>query len=1166
MSDTGKQSPLGVNTLNSYLNAQGLTINPVFTGYVGTSHNFPGYGFGTICQNTVLRVITHAIHEGYYGNADGIPYTSVYNNLISIGGGFINTPISSITSGIDPGTDNIWFKVTYTNNVTLTPNSYVKISGATPNGYNGNWLVESVGSDTAGTKYFRVAVTANYGTATTPGVFSVDTQVPGLGNAKAIVYTWEDLIGRFGTGSFNLGDTKGWGGSIYKNNLEGPDPNPATQWAYIRLMALQAWMEFNYNSTLEVGDQVNPAGYRDFLQSFNSAAGFINYSNSAILPVDNSKTFLDGTYSNMNDLISADITGISLATKSFGQDLIAMGKVLNLEKIATFGLPSNLLRTLAQTNALTQNISLAIISTGINTNELGEILGNLKQPTVEQEQKLYAAFFLTVGDSLKEALIPLNCKTQGLTSLADLLDPIKMFPNSYETLTVPVYNTTAQPTNSKTYYPIYVNGGTNPNLTSPAVLSQIGAQTPVGTPQISSTTPSANITIQQPTIGFGSYLSTIVPPAQATACGAIAASFLQVKNITNVPVEKFGQVVTNIETIVGLPVNGTNVPTNLPLRTAGRPLIALGSGPQGTYTASDFFGCMSGLPYNGPLKNILARLQEVATRKLFNIYHETYLAVTEQRAKMHIEQPYWYVITKAYVPPTAGANPANPSYDPLVPGSHQYINAPYDSPVYWVSQGSAEEYDWYYRITFGVAVSGGGYGRGTAPNPLVSISPNNVSASSVSTVGRNDNDIPGMFGRVSTSDNYGNNYMWAHTVQDNWTTNIYPNTTPPHYPPKDDAWVRANMPEEIITIEAPPIQMLPIQDNGDFSTAGTNTPGFSISYKGTKAEGTWFWPTGGSAPGMNTPIQGYISQANEEINYINGVNRTSCQSLNDSWNATGTQLTIEQRARQTGLKPPLEDTRQNYMSLYPTVVYNFVDGLAQYAKNTQPHMYAQTMENISDLQTPGGQSAVVSMRQQRNQERLTLLGIELDNNIEDKLPYDQQKILIANGSLPTGTTNPNIPSGSTISTTTTTTTTGNTTTTTTTASTTIPTGNTTTSTASTVDSTGNVVIVTPIGTVDPITGIYYPTDPNYGGQVPPIPLDTGNAFIPTGDTGGTGTGGTGTGGIGTPGSFAGSPYTNLIPPELNSWYSSNTLYPSTYTVSQAIEEVILCNCDCWQIA
>ena len=1096
MSDTGKQSPLGVNALNSYLNAQGLTINPVFTGYVGTSHNFPGYSFGSVCQNTVLRVITHAIHEGYYGNADGIPYTSVYNNLITIGGGFVNIPISSITSGVDAGTDHIWFKVTYTNNVTLTANSYVKISGVTPSGYNGNWLIESVGSESAGTKYFRVAVTANYGTATVPGSFAIDNQVPGLGNAKAIVYTWEDLIGRFGTGSFNLGDTKGWGGSTYKNNLEGPDPNPATQWAYTRLMALQAWMEFNYNSTLERGDQINPAGYRDFLQSFNSAAGFISYSNSAILPVDNSKTFLDGTYSNMNDLISGDITGISLATKSFGQDLIAMGKVLNLEKIATFGLPSNLLKTLAQTNALTQNISLAIVATGINTNELGEILGNIKQPTTEQEQKLYAAFFLTVGQSLTEALIPLNCKTVGLESLADLLNPKKMFPNSYETLTVPLYNTTVQQTNSKTYYPIYVNGSVNPNLTSPAVMEQIGVQTPVGTPQISTTTPSANITIQQPTIGFGSYLSTIVPPAQATACGAIAASFLQVKNITNVPVEKFGQVVTNIESIVGLPVNGTNVPTNLPLRTAGRPLIALGSGPQGTYTASDFFGCMSGLPYNGSLKNILARLQEVATRKLFNIYHETYLAVTEQRAKMGIAQPYWYIITKPYVPPTAAANPANPDYDPEIPGSEPYLNAPTDSPVYWSAPGSPEEYDWYYRITFQVDIVGGGYGRGTAPNPLVSISPNNVGASSVSNVGRDDNDIPGMFGRVSTSDNFGHDYLWAHTVQDNWHPTIYPATTPPHYPPKDQAWVEANMPEEIITIEAPPIQMLPIQSNGNFATDGQNTPGFSRSYKRIISQGTWFWPAGGSSPGMNNPISGYIGQANAEIDSINSNKRTSCQSLNDSWNATGAQLTIEQRARQNGLKPPLDSVRQNYMSLFPTVVYNFVDGLAQYAKSTEPHMYAQTMENISDLQTPGGQSAVASMRQQRNQERLTLLGIDLDNNIEDKLPNDQQKILIANGTLPTGTSNPNIPSGSTIATTTTTISN----TTTTTANTTTNLSNTTTATASTVDPTGTIVIVTPIGTVDPITGIYYPIDPNYGGQVPPVPIDTGNAFISTGST------------------------------------------------------------------
>jgi hypothetical protein len=499
MSDTNKQSPLGVNTLNSLLSATGLTINPVFAGYAGTSHDFDTYTLGKVCNGTVLRLLTYAINQAYSGNTDGRPNANTYNNLISIGGGYTTVNINSITSGIDPVTSQIWFKATYTstNTVTVTANSYVIISGATPNGYNGSWLVESVGSDSPGTNYFKIAVTADYGSASTPGAFTADTQVPALGNSKPLEYTWEKMIGPYGSGTFNLNDKKGWGGSLYKNNLSAgaytssPETaNPSTRWGYVRLLALQAWQEFNFNNTLNEGDEVNIAGYRDFLQSFTNASGFIGYSNTAILPVDNSNTFLDGIYSNMNDLITGDITGISLATKAFGQDLIALGKALNLNTIATFGLPSNLLKTLIQHSALTQNISLAIIATGISTSELGALISNTVPPTVEQEQKLYAAFYLTVGDSLAEALIPLNCKTQGLESLADLLNPKKMFPNSYETLTVPVYNTTQQPTNSKTYYPIYVNSGTNANLNNPDIVQQIGPQTPIGTPSIQTALPS----------------------------------------------------------------------------------------------------------------------------------------------------------------------------------------------------------------------------------------------------------------------------------------------------------------------------------------------------------------------------------------------------------------------------------------------------------------------------------------------------------------------------------------------------------------------------------------------------------------------------------------------------------------------------------------------------
>jgi hypothetical protein len=657
----------------------------------------------------------------------------------------------------------------------------------------------------------------------------------------------------------------------------------------------------------------------------------------------------------------------------------------------------------------------------------------------------------------------------------------------------------------------------------------------------------ATIQIQQPAKGYGSYLSGIVPPEIAVSAGAFSATMQQIQNIQEVSIEKFAQVVTNIETMVGLNTNSNStnlVPTNLPLRTAGRPKIALGSGPQGSYTMSDFFGCMSGLPYNGRsylgpllpecgLEGIYNKLNQLATRKLFNIYHETYLAVTEQRAKMGIAQPYWYVITKPYVPPTPGANPGNPNYDPDPESPTydpvEYTYPPTDSPVYWVDPGSAEEYDWYYRITFQVDVVGGGYGRGTAPNPIVTIAPNNVGASSVSNVGRDDNEIPGMFGRVSTSNNFGHDYLWAHTVQDNWAVTIYPVTTPPHYPPKDDGWVRANMPEEIITIEAPPIQMLPVQSNGNFATDGVNTPGFSISYKRIVSQGTWFWPAGGSSPGMNTPISGYIGQANAEIDSINSTNRANCQKLNDYWNSTGFQLTIEQRARQEGLRPPLDNPRQNFLSLYPTTIYTFVDSVPQYGKNTEPHMYAQTIENITNWDTIGGQSIVGMMRENRNQDRLSAIGVSLDNNILDKLPYDQQKVLIANGTLPTGLANPNIPSGA------------------------ITAGPVTpfipnTTTPSTPVTIRNRVDIKPqpAGSINVGTGEYIITNPIFGGQVPGQPIDIGDPA--------------------EPGSFAGSPYSNLISPNLNSWYTSSTLMPSTYTVNQAIEEVIRCNCDCWLLA
>ena len=603
----------------------------------------------------------------------------------------------------------------------------------------------------------------------------------------------------------------------------------------------------------------------------------------------------------------------------------------------------------------------------------------------------------------------------------------------------------------------------------------------------------ADTIIQQFPVGFGSYLAGILPPDVATAAGAFGVSVGQIKNITTVPVEKFAQVCMNLETIKGLNVNGTQVPTNLNLRNAARPLIALGSGPQQSYTMSDFFGCMSGLPYNGPLINIYNKLNEVATRKLFNIYHETYLAVTYARARLNITQPVYFVNIQPFI-----ENPANPNYQPN-PSEPNYDPDPYVN--YSTGVPTTSPYfqpridDWYYTLQISVDVKGGGYSRGTAPPPNISFDPNNVMATAVSTINNNDSNIPGDFGRVTSASIVSQTPFMYETT----TVNQY---GPPDPPEPDEEWVY---------IELPPIDYLPVQANGNFATNGTNVPpGYGKSTLGDTDPGPAQWP------GMNLIIQQYIDQANDEIDAILLAKPTQCKSLNDSWNDTGYQLNIEQRARVSALRPPLDDvTREDFLSLFPTSQYTFTDSIPLYAKNIMPHMYAQTLEAICNLNTPGGQSIVAMMRESRNQNRLTEMGVTLDNNIKDTLTNLQQSILAGTPVVVGGQT--------------------------------VPTG------------------TIPIATYDPTTNDSIIVNPDYSTNNPADVGTTGsNTTSTTGSTSSTievVDYGTST----TPGSFSGSEYANITPPNLNIYNISNTLLSSTYTIAEAIDDVIRCNCDCWDL-
>ena len=418
MSDTGKQSPLGVNTLSSLLQNIGFNINPIMVTFTGSSTSASSATqLGKIVNDTCLRLLTYSINDAY---GRGQP------SLVTAG----NFTIGSTYTIFSVGTTD------YT------------LIGAGSNTTGVTFIATGVGSGT-GTAMPGTATSYTVSNTTYNNLISIGANtIPALGNSPPSTFNDPDI----------------------RVDPESTYTNEVTRWGYVRLFALQGYNEFNYNSGLSA----DSGAYKDFLSGFMSSYSFIESSNDAILAVNNSQEFLDGTYSNMDDLITGDITGVSVATTVFGQDLIASGKAINLQTIATFGLPSNLLSTLQKNNAITKSISLALIANGVTVTELEQMLGNISAVTKEQERKIYGAFGIILGQDLKDVLVSLNCKTIGLESLADLLSPIKLFPNSYTTLTVPVYNTVGGPANSKIYYPIYVNDGLNSQLRSPTAAQQNG--------------------------------------------------------------------------------------------------------------------------------------------------------------------------------------------------------------------------------------------------------------------------------------------------------------------------------------------------------------------------------------------------------------------------------------------------------------------------------------------------------------------------------------------------------------------------------------------------------------------------------------------------------------------------------------------------------------------
>jgi hypothetical protein len=229
-------------------------------------------------------------------------------------------------------------------------------------------------------------------------------------------------------------------------------------------------------------------------------------------------------------------------------------------------------------------------------------------------------------------------------------------------------------------------------------------------------------------------------------------------------------------------------------------------------------------------------------------------------------------------------------------------------------------------------------------------------------------------------------------------------------------------------------------------------------------------------------------------------------------------LAVEQRARYLGLIPatiPRTSSFTNQQSITA-----FVDGMATYSLDTRPHMSAQTIEMIVDRETAGGQSTIALMREFRNKKRLADIGIPLNNTIPNTMTDPQTALLTSNGVIegglaPGGYTTPSWPNPA----------------------------------------------PDPLGYVE--DDLFYPTSSTKPGTLSTLTDGNTNPIVYPNVPDGSITG--------MPTGLSGTPIITPIvmidfdpgDPALDSRFINSSLPSARFTVNEAIQHVVECNCDCW---
>lgn len=267
-----------------------------------------------------------------------------------------------------------------------------------------------------------------------------------------------------------------------------------------------------------------------FCQAYFSSSGYISLVNPVIISAANANTnYLGPTFAGMGSLITGDLAQVNLAYPTFGQDLEDLGFTLNLANLPAIGSPSGLLQALSiagnMPGGTTPAVRDALLAAGLTPDEITDLVNNNQQSLFNPngllpndfdalQKRAYPALCNVTGADLLQVLDILDCVTPNITQMCELLNPVKILPRSYPSLTIP---NPSGPIPLLVYTPSgQINGSVDTVVNS-------GALAPVGCDE----------------------LAKIVPPANAVGSKSIQLALQQIKGIEGLTLPKLAAALKN---------------------------------------------------------------------------------------------------------------------------------------------------------------------------------------------------------------------------------------------------------------------------------------------------------------------------------------------------------------------------------------------------------------------------------------------------------------------------------------------------------------------------------------------------------------------------------------------------------------------------------------------